>query len=78
VGQFIKHERKSIDQIREDIRSLASETGPGDHEFRRIVRAVQKGEREARQAKKEMVEANLRLVISIAKNTPTAACSSWT
>jgi RNA polymerase primary sigma factor len=66
-GQFVKHERKSIDVIREDIRTLASETGLEITEFRRIVKAVQKGEREARQAKKEMVEANLRLVISIAK-----------
>ncbi len=66
-GQFIKHERRSIDGIREDIRTLASETGLEITEFRRIVKAVQKGEREARQAKKEMVEANLRLVISIAK-----------
>jgi RNA polymerase primary sigma factor len=66
-GQFVKHERKSIDHIREDIRTLASETGLEITEFRRIVKAVQKGEREARQAKKEMVEANLRLVISIAK-----------
>jgi RNA polymerase primary sigma factor len=66
-GQFIKHERKAIDTIREEIRTLASETGLEITEFRRIVKAVQKGEREARQAKKEMVEANLRLVISIAK-----------
>jgi RNA polymerase primary sigma factor len=65
--QFIKHERKQIDQIRADIHSLASETGLEITEYRRIVKAVQKGEREARQAKKEMVEANLRLVISIAK-----------
>ena len=65
--QFIKHERQGIDQIREEIRTLASETGLEITEFRRIVKAVQKGEREARQAKKEMVEANLRLVISIAK-----------
>jgi len=64
---FIKHERQHIDQIRADIHALASETGLEITEYRRIVKAVQKGEREARQAKKEMVEANLRLVISIAK-----------
>jgi RNA polymerase primary sigma factor len=65
--QFIKHERRQIDQIRADIHALASETGLEITEYRRIVKAVQKCEREARQAKKEMVEANLRLVISIAK-----------
>jgi RNA polymerase primary sigma factor len=65
--QFNEHERKQIDQIRADIHALASETGLEITEYRRIVKAVQKGEREARQAKKEMVEANLRLVISIAK-----------
>src|SRR5262245_33462510 len=64
---FIRNDRKNVEAIREEIRTLAEETGLEITEFRRIVKAVQKGEREARQAKKEMVEANLRLVISIAK-----------
>ncbi|WP_295559585.1 sigma-70 family RNA polymerase sigma factor, partial [uncultured Hyphomicrobium sp.] len=66
-GQLIKNERPAIAQIRGNIHELATETGLEITEYRRIVKAVQKGEREARQAKKEMVEANLRLVISIAK-----------
>ena len=66
-AQFIKSERSQIEQIRGEIHQLATETGLEIPEYRRIVKAVQKGEREARQAKKEMVEANLRLVISIAK-----------
>jgi len=66
-GQLIKNERAQIGQIRKEIHELATETGLEITEYRRIVKAVQKGEREARQAKKEMVEANLRLVISIAK-----------
>ena len=64
---FNKGESKVIKGLRSDIQQLASETGLEPTEFRRIVHKVQKGEREARQAKKEMVEANLRLVISIAK-----------
>jgi RNA polymerase primary sigma factor len=64
---FVKNEKKGIEGLRTEIHTLASETGLEIPEFRRIVKAVQKGEREARQAKKEMVEANLRLVISIAK-----------
>ncbi|MEM7619687.1 MAG: RNA polymerase sigma factor RpoD [Pseudomonadota bacterium] len=64
---FVASELAKITDIRSTIHDLATETGLEISEFRRIVRIVQKGEREARQAKKEMVEANLRLVISIAK-----------
>ncbi|NJO56453.1 MAG: RNA polymerase sigma factor RpoD [Rhodospirillales bacterium] len=66
-GNFVRSETARIGELREEIHQLATETGLEIPEFRRIVKAVQKGEREARQAKKEMVEANLRLVISIAK-----------
>ncbi|MEG9861184.1 MAG: RNA polymerase sigma factor RpoD [Parvularculales bacterium] len=64
---FVKAERVQINEIRAGIQDLAIETGLDIGEFRRIVHNMQKGEREARTAKKEMVEANLRLVISIAK-----------
>ena len=64
---FVEAEPVQIEKLRNDVHELASATGLEISEYRRIVRAVQKGEREARQAKKEMVEANLRLVISIAK-----------
>src|SRR6266404_1826705 len=64
---FVHHEKDRIKELRHEIQSLAALTGLEIGEFRKIVHGVQKGEREARQAKKEMVEANLRLVFSIAK-----------
>ncbi len=64
---FVQHEKDRIKELRGEIQQLAALTGLEIGEFRKIVHGVQKGEREARQAKKEMVEANLRLVISIAK-----------
>ena len=65
--KFVNDEKDSIKVIRDEIFELATATGLQIPEYRRIVAMVQKGEREARIAKKEMVEANLRLVISIAK-----------
>lgn len=64
---FADNEGAAVDRIRTEIAEIAQQTGMALSEFRRIVNMVQKGEREARIAKKEMVEANLRLVISIAK-----------
>src|SRR5437868_4194394 len=64
---FAAAERDTVERIRTEIADIAQATGTSLGEFRRIVNMVQKGEREARIAKKEMVEANLRLVISIAK-----------
>ena len=65
--EFTKNEKETIKEIRAEIQQLATETAIPISEFRKIVNQVQKGEREAAIAKKEMVEANLRLVISIAK-----------
>jgi len=65
--KFTENDAGQISDIRTEIAALATETGVAIDDYRRIVQTVQKGEREARQAKKEMVEANLRLVISIAK-----------
>ncbi len=64
---FVTDERDKIKLLRDDIQQLATETRQSVSEFRRNVQTVQKGERESGVAKKEMIEANLRLVISIAK-----------
>ncbi len=66
-GRFVERQRGDIVAVREDLARLANEFGLPLSEFKRIVATVQKGEKEAGRAKKEMVEANLRLVISIAK-----------
>ena len=66
-GAFAEGEGDTVERIRSEVADIAAATGMSLIEFRRIVNMVQKGEREARIAKKEMVEANLRLVISIAK-----------
>ena len=64
---FVNKDIEKITELREEIFTVSQEIGVPIDDYRRIVQRVQKGEREARVAKKEMVEANLRLVISIAK-----------
>ena len=65
--EFVAEERDKLHALRDEIQTLAQEMRTSIVDFRRIVQTVQKGERESSQAKKEMIEANLRLVISIAK-----------
>jgi RNA polymerase primary sigma factor len=64
---FIERSTAKVEELRTEMAQVGQYVGLDISEFRRIVNQVQKGEKEARQAKKEMVEANLRLVISIAK-----------
>ena len=64
---LLERSKPKVEELRNDMAQVGQYVGVDISEFRRIVNQVQKGEKEARQAKKEMVEANLRLVISIAK-----------
>ncbi|MGR3572647.1 RNA polymerase sigma factor RpoD, partial [Brevirhabdus sp.] len=64
---LMERSRPRVEELRGEMAQVGQYVGVDITEFRRIVQQVQKGEKEARQAKKEMVEANLRLVISIAK-----------
>ena len=65
--EFADKEKTKIEGLRDEVRAMAHKIGLDVNEFKKLVQMVQKGERDSNQAKKEMIEANLRLVISIAK-----------
>ncbi len=65
--EFVSKDKAEIEDIRKEVSAMAATAGLDIGEFKRMIMAVQKGERETNRAKKEMIEANLRLVISIAK-----------
>ena len=65
--EFVEKHAKAAENLRGEIAKIGNETSLDIAEFKRMVSAVSKGERDANRAKKEMIEANLRLVISIAK-----------
>jgi RNA polymerase primary sigma factor len=65
--RFVETNEQEIQKLIDNISEIAQQTGLPINEYRRVVTTIQKGEREATNAKKEMIEANLRLVISIAK-----------
>ena len=67
IKTFIKNERSQVKEILSEIKSISEYCSLGISEFKILVKAIERGERESEQAKKEMIEANLRLVISIAK-----------
>ena len=67
IKEFIKNERSQVKEILSEIKSISEYCSLGISEFKILVKAIERGERESEQAKKEMIEANLRLVISIAK-----------
>ena len=67
IKEFVKKERSQIKDILSEIKEISEYCSLGITEFKILVRAIERGERESEQAKKEMIEANLRLVISIAK-----------
>ncbi len=75
-SEKLKDVSEDVQRSLQKLRQIEEETGLTIEQVKDINRRMSIGEAKARRAKKEMVEANLRLVISIAKNTPTVVCSS--